>query len=104
MTSWIAPGGPGIRVESHLYAGYSVPHHYDSMVAKIIAWGKTRSEAIARMRVALLECEISGIETTIPLQLDLLEQPAVLDGGYTIQYLEKLLNERVNVGGSAHGS
>ncbi|WP_215845042.1 acetyl-CoA carboxylase biotin carboxylase subunit [Candidatus Pantoea bituminis] len=94
VRSWIAPGGPGIRVESHLYSGYTVPHNYDSMVAKIIAWGKTREEAINRMRVALEECEIDGIVTTIPLQLDLLQQTAFRQGGFTIQYLEKLLNKR----------
>lgn len=99
---WIAPGGPGIRVESHLYAGYTVPHHYDSMVAKIIAWGKTRDEAINRLRVALEECDIEGIATTIPLQLDLLQQPAFRQGGVTIQFLEKLLNDRVFTEEAAH--
>ncbi|WP_409076617.1 acetyl-CoA carboxylase biotin carboxylase subunit (plasmid) [Pantoea sp. C3] len=94
VTSWIAPGGPGIRVESHLYAGYVIPPYYDSMISKIIAWGRTREEAINRMRVALEECVISGVDHTVPLHLNLLEQEDFRKGAFTIQFLENLLAYR----------
>ncbi|MBW7930969.1 MAG: acetyl-CoA carboxylase biotin carboxylase subunit [Gammaproteobacteria bacterium] len=88
---WHPPGGPGIRVDSHLYSGYSVPPHYDSMVAKIIAHSDTRASAIARMHVALTEMVVDGIKTNIPLHLEILQHSAFKHGGTDIHYLEKRL-------------
>jgi acetyl-CoA carboxylase biotin carboxylase subunit len=85
------PGGLGVRVDSALYAGYRVPPHYDSLVAKLITYGKTRDEAIARMRRALREFVISGIKTTIPLHERILENPEFCAGEYTIHWLEKFV-------------
>ncbi len=85
------PGGLGVRVDSALYAGYRVPPHYDSLVAKLITYGKTRDEAIARMRRALREFVISGIKTTIPLHERILENPEFRAGDYTIHWLEKFV-------------
>ena len=81
----------GIRVESHLYSGYSVPPHYDSMIGKIISWGEDRDTAIARMQVALSETVIEGIKTNIPLHQDLLNDDTVKQGGMDIHYLEHKL-------------
>jgi acetyl-CoA carboxylase biotin carboxylase subunit len=88
------PGGPGIRVDSHIYDGYRVPPNYDSMIAKIIAHGQDRETAIARMRVALGETVLGGIKTNIPLHQWLLEDPGFIKGGFNIHYLEKRLQER----------
>lgn len=85
------PGGFGIRVDSALYAGYRVPPHYDSLIAKLIAYGNTREEAIARMRRALREFVITGIKTTIPLHQRILEAPDFIDGDYTIHWLERFV-------------
>ncbi|MEO8224889.1 MAG: acetyl-CoA carboxylase biotin carboxylase subunit, partial [Gammaproteobacteria bacterium] len=84
-------GGPGIRVDSHLYSGYSVPPFYDSLVAKVIAHGDDRQSAIARMRIALTEMVVDGIKTNIPLHQDLCQDAAFLQGGTDIHYLEKKL-------------
>lgn len=86
-----APGGPGIRVDSHIYNGYRVPPYYDSMIAKIIAYGETRDIAIARMKNALEEMIIDGIKTNIPLQQEILKDPKFAAGGTNIHYLEKKL-------------
>lgn len=86
-----APGGLGVRVESHLYSGYSVPPYYDSMIGKIITWGEDRDTAIARMQVALSETVIEGIKTNIPLHQDLLNDATVKQGGMDIHYLEHKL-------------
>lgn len=86
-----APGGLGIRVDSHIYSGYTVPPTYDSMIAKIISYGDTREEALTRMRNALDEIVISGIRTNIPLQKDLVRDTAFAEGGVNIHYLEKKL-------------
>lgn len=86
-----APGGPGIRVDSHIYSGYRVPPNYDSMIGKIIAHGDTREEALNRMRNALDELVIEGIRTNAPLQRDLVRDPAFRQGGVNIHYLEKKL-------------
>jgi acetyl-CoA carboxylase biotin carboxylase subunit len=85
------PGGLGVRVDSALYAGYRVPPHYDSLVAKLITYGKTRDEAIARMRRALREFVITGIKTTIPLHERILENPEFCAGDYTIHWLERFV-------------
>ena len=94
ITSWHAPGGPGIRVDSHAYNNYYVPPHYDSMIGKVIAYGDTRDQAIARMRTALSEMAVEGIETNIALHRDLLLDAAFLGGGTSIHYLEERLAER----------
>lgn len=85
------PGGPGIRVDSHIYNGYAVPPYYDSMIGKLIAHGDTRESAIARMRTALSEIVIDGIKTNIPLHRELFEDAAFLKGGTSIHYLENKL-------------
>jgi acetyl-CoA carboxylase biotin carboxylase subunit len=91
ITSYHPPGGPGIRVDSHVYQGYSVPPNYDSMVGKLIAYGATREQAIARMRIALSEMVIEGILTNLPLHRDLLNDTRFLRGGVSIHYLEQKL-------------
>jgi len=91
VTLWHPPGGPGIRIESHVYSGYEVPPHYDSMVGKIIAHGANRHTAIARMRNALAEVVIEGIKTNIPLHQEIFQHAAFQTGGTDIHYLEKRL-------------
>ena len=86
-----APGGLGVRVESHLYDGYTVPPHYDSMIGKLITWGDDRETAIARAKTALRELVIEGISTNIELHQDLLDDPVVNKGGMDIHYLEHKL-------------
>ena len=88
---WHPPGGPGIRVESHIYSGYRVPPYYDSMIGKIIAHGNDRPTAIARMRSALSEVVIEGIKTNVPLHQEILAHSAFQAGGTDIHYLEKRL-------------
>ncbi len=88
---WHPPGGPGIRVDSHLYSGYTVPPFYDSLIAKVIAHGDDRESAIARMRIALSEMVVDGIKTNIPLHQDLCQDAAFRIGGTDIHYLEKKL-------------
>ena len=91
ITSYHMPGGPGIRVDSHAYNGYFVPPHYDSLVGKILAYGDTREQAIARLGIALSETVIEGIKTNIPLHQELLQDAAFLRGGASIHYLEEKL-------------
>ena len=91
VTTFIAPGGPGIRVDSALYSQCPVPPHYDSLIAKIIAYGDTRDEAIARMRRALAECQIHGIKSNIPFHQRLLNDPAFIKGKYSTNFLEKFV-------------
>jgi acetyl-CoA carboxylase biotin carboxylase subunit len=91
ITLYHAPGGPGVRVDSHVYQNYYVPPHYDSMIGKLITYGATREQAIARMRIALSEMIVEGIKTNIPLHQDLLVDQAVLEGGLSIHYLETKL-------------
>ncbi len=88
---WHAPGGPGIRVESHVYSGYKVPPYYDSMIGKIVAHGHDRPTAIARMRNALTEIVIEGIKTNVPLHQEIFQHSAFQAGGTDIHYLEKRL-------------
>ena len=94
ITSYHAPGGPGIRVDSHVYQNYFVPPDYDSMVGKVIAYGDTREQAIARMRVALSEMVVEGIKTNIPLHQELLLDDSFLRGGTSIHYLEQRMDKR----------
>ncbi|WP_156864533.1 acetyl-CoA carboxylase biotin carboxylase subunit [Casimicrobium huifangae] len=89
ITSWHAPGGPGIRVDSHAYNGYFVPPNYDSMVGKLLAYGATREQAIARMRIALSEMIVEGIKTNIPLHRELMDDAQFVKGGFSIHYLEQ---------------
>jgi acetyl-CoA carboxylase biotin carboxylase subunit len=91
ITQLHIPGGPGIRVDTHIYHGYRVPPYYDSMIGKLIAHGADRSSAIARMRIALEEMVIGDIKTNIPLQLDIMNDAAFQAGGANIHYLEKKL-------------
>ncbi len=88
---WHAPGGPGIRVDSHVYTGYKVPPFYDSMIGKLIAHGHSRDAAFARMRNALTEIVIEGIKTNIPLHQEIFQHAAFQTGGTDIHYLEKRL-------------
>ena len=94
ITSWHPPGGPGIRVDSHAYANYFVPPYYDSLLGKLIAYGDTREQAIARMRIALSEMIVEGIKTNIPLHQELLLDEKFLRGGTSIHYLEEKLAKR----------
>ena len=91
ITQYHAPGGPGIRVDTHIYNGYTVPPYYDSMIAKLIAHGEDRATALARMRGALAEIVIDGIKTNIPLHRDICSDCAFIAGGADIHYLEKKL-------------
>jgi acetyl-CoA carboxylase, biotin carboxylase subunit len=88
---WHAPGGPGVRVDSHAYSGYSVPPYYDSMIGKLITHGDTRATAIARMRNALSELVVEGIKTNAPLHQEILAHSAFQAGGLDIHYLERRL-------------
>ena len=94
VTLWHPPGGPGVRVDSHLYTNYSVPPNYDSMIAKLIVYGDTREQAMARMRTALGETLIEGIKTNIPLHRDLMVDARFIEGGTNIHYLEQWLAQR----------
>jgi acetyl-CoA carboxylase biotin carboxylase subunit len=94
ITSWHTPGGPGIRVDSHAYNGYFVPPNYDSMIGKLIAYGATREQAIRRMRIALSEMVVEGIQTNIPLHRELMLDGAFVEGGTSIHYLEHRLAEK----------
>ena len=94
IASFHVPGGPGIRVDSHVYANYFVPPHYDSLVGKVIAWADTREQAIAKMRIALSEMIVEGIQTNIPLHQELMLDSAFIRGGTNIHYLEEKLSKQ----------
>ena len=91
VSLWHPPGGPGIRIDSHLYTGYEVPPYYDSMIAKVIAQANTRESAITRMGIALSEMIVEGIETNLELQIEIMQHNAFKRGGTDIHYLEKRL-------------
>jgi acetyl-CoA carboxylase biotin carboxylase subunit len=91
VTEYHAPGGLGVRVDSALYQGYTVPPHYDSLVSKLVVHGGTRNECLMRLRRALEEYVITGIDTTIPLHQRLVEAPEFIDGDYDIHWLEKFV-------------
>ena len=93
VTMWHMPGGPGIRLDSHVFAGYRIPPYYDSMIGKLIAYGPDRETAMARMRVALSETAVEGITTNIALHRMILADSHFLQGGTSIHYLEKKLAE-----------
>lgn len=90
----LIPGGPGIRVDSAVYAGYTIPPHYDSMMAKLIAWAPCRDEAIAKMKWALAEFLVEGVDTNIDFQLDILRDPDFASGSYDIAWLNEFLKRR----------
>ena len=94
ITMWHVPGGPGVRVDSHVYANYFVPPNYDSMIGKIIVHGDTREQALARMQTALLETVVEGISTNIPLHRELMVDAKFMAGGTNIHYLEEWLSHR----------
>mgnify|MGYP000059556219 CR=1 FL=1 len=94
VTAWHLPGGPGIRIDTHVFSGYTVPPYYDSMIGKIIAHGDTREQAIARMRVALSELAVEGIKTNTKLHRELLADERFFQGGTSIHYLEEKLRSR----------
>ena len=91
ITYWYKPGGPGIRVDSHVYAGYTVPPHYDSMVGKLITYGKDRPEALRRMEIALEEIIVEGIKTTIPFHRLAIRAPRFQQGDLDTHFVEQLL-------------
>ena len=94
ITHWHPPGGPGVRVDSHVYTGYRVPPHYDSLIGKLIAHADTREGAIAKMRGALQELVIDGIHTNAPLHFELMNDGPFREGGVSIHYLEQWLEAR----------
>ena len=97
ITAYHPPGGPGIRVDSHAYANYVVPPHYDSMIGKVIAFGADRPQALARMRIALSEMIVEGIKTNLPLHRQLMDDTHFIAGGTNIHYLENKLAALKNV-------
>jgi acetyl-CoA carboxylase biotin carboxylase subunit len=96
ITGFHPPGGPGVRVDTHIYSGYRVPSNYDSMIGKLIVHGPDRETAIARMRVALSEMVVDGIKTNVALQQRIMRDKGFQAGGQNIHYLEKRLAERKN--------
>lgn len=101
ITRFHVPGGPGIRVDSHVYADYFVPPHYDSLIAKVIAHGDTREQAFARMRTALSEMVVEGIQTNLPLHQELLNDAAFVRGGTSIHFLEQRMAKLKKIAGEA---
>ena len=91
ITGWLPPGGPGVRVDSHVYTGYEIPPFYDSLIGKLIVWGKDRNAAIKRMNRALNECAVTGIPTTINFHLNLLEKQKFKEGKIHTKYVEEEL-------------
>ena len=101
ITRFHVPGGPGIRVDSHVYADYFVPPYYDSLIAKVIAHGDTREQALARMRVALSEMLVEGIHTNIALHQELMNDAAFIAGGTSIHFLEERMAKLKKIAGDA---
>ena len=89
ITGWLPPGGPGVRVDSHVYTGYDIPPFYDSLIGKLIVWAPDREAAISRMRRALNECAITGIPTTVDFHLRMLERPEFLQGDIHTKFVEQ---------------
>jgi len=94
ISNWHTPGGPGVRMDSHVFSGYTVPPHYDSMIAKLITYGDDRHQALARMDIALSEMIVEGVKTNIPLHRELLQDANFIKGGTSIHYLEQKLSQR----------
>jgi acetyl-CoA carboxylase biotin carboxylase subunit len=91
---FLPPGGPGVRIDSHLYSGYILPTAYDSLLAKVVTWAESREEALDRMHRALHECIITGIKTTIPFHLALLDDPLFRAGAISTGYVTELLQRK----------
>ena len=89
ITGWLPPGGPGVRVDSHVYTGYDIPPFYDSLIGKLIVWGRDRSSAMTRMKRALNECAVTGIPTTVEFHLDLLERREFIEGDVHTKFVEQ---------------
>jgi acetyl-CoA carboxylase biotin carboxylase subunit len=94
ITNWHVPGGPGVRMDSHVFSGYRVPPNYDSMIGKLITYGDTREQAIARMSIALSEMVVEGVNTNIALHRELMADARFIEGGTSIHYLEHKLSQR----------
>ena len=94
VSKWHTPGGPGVRMDSHVFADYKVPSNYDSMIGKLITYGETREQAIARMDIALSEMVVEGINTNILLHRELMQDQVFKEGGFSIHYLEEKLAKR----------
>ncbi len=92
VSAYLPPGGPGVRMDSHLYPGYQVPAYYDSLLGKLIVWGRNRDEAIRRMRRALQECAITGVPTTIPFHLRILDNPWFLRGDIYTNFVQRRMS------------
>jgi acetyl-CoA carboxylase biotin carboxylase subunit len=90
VDTYLPPGGPGVRMDSHLYSGYEVPPYYDSMLGKLVVWGSDRDEAIARSRDALDELVVDGLVTNLPLHRALLEHETFLNGQFTTNLLDRV--------------
>ena len=91
---WYTPGGKGVRIDTHVYSGYTVPPHYDSMIAKLIVTASTREIAITRMLRALSEFKIEGIKTTIPFQQEIIAHPDFINGNYGIEWVSDFIKEK----------
>ncbi|MBA4736787.1 MAG: acetyl-CoA carboxylase biotin carboxylase subunit [Synechococcus sp.] len=89
ITGWLPPGGPGVRVDSHVYTGYDIPPFYDSLIGKLIVWGKDRDHAMARMKRALNECAVTGIPTTVEFHLEMLDRPEFINGDVHTKFVEQ---------------
>jgi acetyl-CoA carboxylase biotin carboxylase subunit len=89
ITGWLPPGGPGVRIDSHVYTGYDIPPFYDSLIGKVIAWGKDRDAALKRMKRALNECAVTGIPTTVEFHLELLNREEFLRGEVHTKFVEQ---------------
>jgi acetyl-CoA carboxylase biotin carboxylase subunit len=92
LSAFVPPGGPGIRVDTHAFSGYTIPPHYDSLIAKVIAWGNDRPEAIARMRRALTEFILAGIPTTIPFHLHVLDNAFFRRGEVYTNFVQRRID------------
>jgi len=89
ITGWLPPGGPGVRIDSHVYTGYDIPPFYDSLIGKVIAWGHNRDAALKRMKRALNECAVTGIPTTVAFHLELLNREEFLRGDVHTKFVEQ---------------
>jgi acetyl-CoA carboxylase biotin carboxylase subunit len=95
LHSVLLPGGPWVRVDTHLMPGYSVPPYYDSLLAKVIVWGRQRSEALARMRRAIAEMQLEGIPTNLAYLAELLADPQVAAGQFDVEFIDRHLHSLV---------
>ena len=91
ITDFHAPGGPDVRLDSAVYAGYRIPPHYDSLIGKLVVHGRTRNECVMRLRRALDEMVVGGVQTTLPLHRRLVQEKDIIDGNYDIHWLERYL-------------